>query len=62
MDILLMIVGFTKSKENSNLCFKGEGGRLVMLLLYVDELFLTRKEDLICKKRKLSRNVGVAEC
>ena len=35
-----MTLGFTKSKEDSNLCFKVEGGRPMMLLLYVDELFL----------------------
>ena len=34
-----MTLGFTKSKEDSNLCFKVEGGRLVMLLLCVDALF-----------------------
>ena len=36
-----MALGFTESKEDSDLCFKVEGGRLVMLLLYVDDLFLT---------------------
>ena len=40
MDRLLMTLGFTKSKENSKLCFKVAGGRPVMLLLYVDDLFL----------------------
>ena len=43
MDRLLMALGFTKSKADSNLYFKVEGGRLVMLLLYVDDLFLTGK-------------------
>ena len=43
MDRLLMTLGFTKSKVDSNLYFKVEGGRLVMLLLYVDDLFLTGK-------------------
>ena len=42
MDKLLMDLGFTKSKEDSNLYFKVEGGIPVMLLLYVDELFLTK--------------------
>ena len=41
MDILLMTLGFTKSKEDSNLFLKVEGGRPVMLLLYVDDLFQT---------------------
>ena len=42
-----MDLGFTESKEDSNLCFKAEGGRLVMLMLCVDALF--------------SRHGGVAE-
>ena len=41
MDSLLVTLGFTESKADSNLFFKVEGGRPVMLLLYVDELFLT---------------------
>ena len=40
MDSLLVTLGFTESKEDSNL-FKVEGGRPMMLLLYVDDLFLT---------------------
>ena len=36
-----MALGFTESKEYFNLYFKVEGGRPVMLLLYVDDLFLT---------------------
>ena len=36
-----MTLGFTESKEDSNLCFKVESGRPVMLLLYVDDLILT---------------------
>ena len=39
MDRLLMTLGFTKSKVDSNLCLKIEGGRPVMLLLCVDALF-----------------------
>ena len=38
-----MAPGFTKSKVDSNLLFKVEGRRPVMLLLYVDDLFLTKK-------------------
>ena len=47
-----MTLGFTESKMDSNLCFKVEGGRPVILLLYVDDLFLASKEELIkgCKK------------
>ena len=43
-----MTLGFIESKVDSNLCFKVEGGRPVMLLLCVDALF--------------SRHGGVAEC
>ena len=35
-----MTLGFTESKADSNLCFKVEDSRPVMLLLYVDDLFL----------------------
>ena len=41
MDRLLITLGFTESKVDSNLCFKVEYGRPVMLLLYVNDLFLT---------------------
>ena len=34
-----MTLGFTESKSDSNLCFKVEGGRPVMLMLCVDALF-----------------------
>ena len=47
MDRLLMALGFTESKADSNLCFKVEGGRPMILLLNVQDLFLTRKEELI---------------
>ena len=55
MDNFLMSLGFTKSKEDSNLYFKVEGGRTVILLLYVDDMFLTGEDELIVDaKRKLS--------
>ena len=44
--VLLMALGFTESKVDCNLYFKVEGGKPVMLLLYVDDLFLTRKEEI----------------
>ena len=47
-----MPLDFTESKVDSNLYFKVEGGRPVMLLLYVDDLFLTRKEELIKYSRR----------
>ena len=39
MDSFLMSQGFTKNKADSNLYFKVEDRRPVMLLLYVDDLF-----------------------
>ena len=50
--VLLMALGFTESKVDSNLYFKVEGGRPVMLLLYVDDLFLIGKEELIKDARR----------
>ena len=47
MEILLMDLGFTESKVDPNLCFKVEGRILVMLLLHVNDLFLTGNEELI---------------
>ena len=47
-----MTLGFTKSKADSNLYFKVEGGRPVMLLLYVDDLLLTEKVELIKVARR----------
>ena len=51
MDILLMTLGFTKSKANSNLYFKVEGGILVMLLLCVDIFLKLQEEDLLSSSR-----------
>ena len=48
-----MDLSFTESKVDSNLFFKFEGRRrLVILLLYVDDLFLTGKEELIKVARR----------
>ena len=45
---------FTKSKVDSNLYYKVEYGNLVMLLLHVDDLFVTDMDGLIADtKRKL---------
>ena len=44
---------------DSNLYFKVEGGRRVMILLYVDDMFLTGKEELIKYARR--RLVGKFE-
>jgi hypothetical protein len=54
IDSFLMSFGFTKSKEDSNLYFKVMNDGSVILLLYVDELLLNGKENLITEcKRKL---------
>ena len=45
MDRLLMTLGFTKSKAHSKLYFKVEHEIIVMLMLYVDDLFLKIKRN-----------------
>jgi hypothetical protein len=45
-------LGFTKSKEDSNIYFKIMDNEPVILLLYVDDLFLTREEKFIAKCEK----------
>ena len=78
IDNFLSSLGFTKSKADSNLYYKVEQGNPVILLLYVDDLFVTCVDGLIVDtKRKLatefemkdlgydallSRHGGVAEC
>ena len=47
MDKLLMTQDFTDSKAYSNLYFKVEGGKPLILLLYVDDLFLIEKVEVI---------------
>ena len=42
-----MGLGFTESKVDSNLYFKVESRRPLMLLLYVDVMFLTGEDELI---------------
>ena len=47
-------MGFTKSKADSNLYYKVEDGNPVILLLYVDDLFLKVVYGLIADmKRKI---------
>ena len=48
-------MGFTKSKADSNLYYKVEDGNPVMLLLYVDDLFVTCMDGLIADTK---RNLG----
>ena len=51
----LSSLGFTKSKADSNLYYKVEEGNPVILLLYVDDLFVTGEDGLIANtKRKLA--------
>jgi hypothetical protein len=47
-----MSLGFTKSKVDSNLYFKVMNDEPIILLLYVDDLFLTGEENLITKCKK----------
>jgi hypothetical protein len=56
IDSFLTSLGFTKSKSYSNLYFKVMNDETMILLLYVDGLFLTGEEKLIteCKKRLAS--------
>jgi hypothetical protein len=53
IDSFLMSLGFTKTNADTNLYFKIENDGPVILLLYVDDLFLIDEEKLItdCKKK-----------
>jgi hypothetical protein len=53
IESFLMSLGFTKSKDDSNLYLNVMNDEPVILLLYVDDLFLTGEENLItdCKKK-----------
>ena len=53
IDNFLTSLGFTKSKEDSNIYFKIMDNEPVILLLYVDDFFLTGEENIIieCKQR-----------
>ena len=54
-DSFLSSLDFTKSKADSNLYYKVEDGNPVMLLLYVDDLFVTGMDGMITDtKRKLA--------
>jgi hypothetical protein len=52
IDSFLTSLGFTKSKADSNLYFKVMNDEPIILLLYVDDLFLTEEEKLITKCKK----------
>jgi hypothetical protein len=53
IDSFLMSLDFTKRSADPNIYFKVEDGEPVILLLYVDDLFLTGAENLItvCKRK-----------
>jgi hypothetical protein len=53
IDSFLTSLGFTKSKVDSNLYFKVMNDDPILLLLCVDDLFLTGEENLItyCKRK-----------
>ena len=53
MDSYLMSLGFTKSKSDSNIYFKVEDRIRVILLLYVDDLFLTGDEEIIIDSSRI---------
>jgi hypothetical protein len=57
IDSFLTSLGFTKSKVDSNIYFKVMNYEIVIFLLYVDELFLTGKKNLItgCKKKLVAQ-------
>ena len=56
IDGFLVSLGFTKSDANSNLYYKVVNGEPLILVLYVDNLFLIGNEKLIiwCKKKLAS--------
>ena len=54
IDSFLTSLDFTKSKANPNLYFKVIEDEPVILLLYVDDLFLTRNEKQIVDARRSS--------
>jgi hypothetical protein len=54
IDTFLMSLGFTKSIEYSNLYYKIMDDEPMILLLYVDDLFLTGEDKTITEyKRRL---------
>jgi hypothetical protein len=57
IDGFLKILGFHKSDVDANLYFKVRGNQHVILILYVDDIFLTRDEGIIawCKREITSK-------
>ena len=52
IDSFLSSLGFSKSKADSSLYYKVEDGNLMMLLLYVDDLFVTGMDGLIADMKR----------
>ena len=62
IDSFLTSLGFTKSKADSNLYYMFEEGNRVILLLYVDDLFVTGEDGLIANmKRKLDAELEMKD-
>ena len=52
IDSYLMKMGFIRRKDDPNLYFKVEKDRPLILVLYVDDLFLTSADPVICKSKR----------
>ena len=52
IDSYLMKLRFTRSEADSNLYFKVENDKPLILVLYVDDLFLTGADSLIHKRKR----------
>ena len=62
IDSFLSNMGFTKSKANPNLYLNIVEDELVILLLYVDDLLLTRNEKQIVEcKKKLAEEIEIKD-
>ena len=62
IDGFLSSLGFTKIKADSNLYYKVEKGNPMILLLYVDDLFVTGMDGLIANmKRKLAAKFKIKD-
>jgi hypothetical protein len=60
IDGFLKSLGFQKSDVDANLYFKVRGNQPVILILYVDDLFLTRDEGLP-RKRELTSEIEMKD-
>jgi hypothetical protein len=52
IDSYLMSLGFTKSDVDPNLYYNVENGFPLILVLYVDDMFLTRDEKFIVERKR----------